>query len=32
VQGIWYWCLFGFGVGSVMIYRAQPFISPGDVR
>ena len=32
VQGIWFWCLFGFGVGSVMIYRAQPFISPGDVR
>ena len=25
VQGIWFWCLFGFGVGSVMIYRAQPF-------
>ena len=33
VQGIWFWCLFGFGVGSVMIYRAQPFtISPGGVR
>lgn len=25
VQGIWFWCLFGFGIGSVMIYRAQPF-------
>jgi hypothetical protein len=25
VQGIWFWCLFGLGVGSVMIYRAQPF-------
>jgi O-Antigen ligase len=25
MQGIWFWCLFGFGVGSVMIYRAQPF-------
>jgi hypothetical protein len=24
VQGIWFWCLFGFGIGSVMIYRAQP--------
>ena len=24
MQGIWFWCLFGFGVGSVMIYRAQP--------
>jgi hypothetical protein len=25
MQGIWFWCLFGFGVGSVMIYRAQLF-------
>ena len=25
VQGIWFWCLFGFGIGSVMIYRAEPF-------
>jgi hypothetical protein len=34
MQGIWFWCLFGFGVGSVMIYRAQPFdgFSPVDVR
>lgn len=24
VQGIWFWCLFGFGIGSVMVYRAQP--------
>jgi O-Antigen ligase len=24
-QGIWFWCLFGFGVGSAMIYRAQRF-------
>jgi hypothetical protein len=23
MQGIWFWCLFGFGVGSVMVYRAQ---------
>lgn len=23
MQGIWFWCLFGFGAGSVMIYRAQ---------
>jgi hypothetical protein len=29
VQGIWFWCLFGFGVGSVMIYRAQPFSPEG---
>jgi hypothetical protein len=28
MQGIWFWCLFGFGVGSVMIYRAQPIESP----
>jgi len=21
--GIWFWCLFGFGLGAVMIYRAQ---------
>jgi hypothetical protein len=25
MQGIWFWSLFGFGLGSVMIYRAQPF-------
>jgi hypothetical protein len=23
MQGIWFWCLFGFGIGCVMIYRAQ---------
>ena len=23
MQGIWFWCLFGLGVGSVMVYRAQ---------
>lgn len=23
MQGVWFWCLFGFGIGSVMIYRAQ---------
>ncbi|MFZ2158120.1 MAG: O-antigen ligase family protein [Bradyrhizobium sp.] len=28
VQGIWFWCLFGFGIGSVMVYRAQQ--SAGD--
>jgi O-Antigen ligase len=33
MQGIWFWCLFGFGIGSVMIYRAQPFNgSPAGVR
>ena len=25
MQGVWFWCLFGFGLGSVMIYRAQLF-------
>jgi hypothetical protein len=24
MQGIWFWCLFGFGIGSVMAYRCQP--------
>ena len=23
MQGIWFWCLFGFGTGAVMVYRAQ---------
>ena len=23
MQGIWFWCLFGFGIGSAMVYRAQ---------
>jgi hypothetical protein len=23
MQGVWFWCLLGFGIGSVMIYRAQ---------
>lgn len=23
MQGIWFWCLFGFGIGSVMIYRVH---------
>ena len=23
MQGIWFWCLFGFGIGSVMLYRAH---------
>jgi O-Antigen ligase len=34
MQGIWFWCLFGLGVGSVMIYRASILrrISPVGVR
>jgi hypothetical protein len=23
MQGVWFWSLFGFGIGSVMVYRAQ---------
>jgi hypothetical protein len=23
MQGIWFWCLFGFGLGSAMIYRVM---------
>jgi hypothetical protein len=23
MQGIWFWCLVGFGIGSVMVYRCQ---------
>ncbi len=30
MQGIWFWSLFGFGVGSVMVYRAQPADAPGS--
>jgi len=24
MQGIWFWCLFGFGLGVAMAYRADP--------
>jgi hypothetical protein len=27
MQGIWFWCLIGFGIGSVMVYRAQSPVS-----
>lgn len=23
MQGIWFWCLFGLGIGAVMVYRAR---------
>jgi hypothetical protein len=23
MQDVWFWCLLGFGIGSVIIYRAQ---------
>jgi len=29
MQGIWFWCLIGLGIGSVMIYRHQTSNSPG---
>ena len=32
MQGIWFWCLFGFGIGSVMIYRAQAADGTGSSR
>jgi hypothetical protein len=24
MQGIWFWCLVGFGIGAAMVYRCQP--------
>ncbi len=24
MQGVWFWCLVGFGIGSAMVYRCQP--------
>jgi hypothetical protein len=32
MQGIWFWCLFGFGIGSVMVYRAQAAERMGSSR
>lgn len=32
MQGIWFWCLFGFGIGSVMVYRAQTADGIGSSR
>jgi O-antigen ligase len=32
MQGIWFWCLFGFGIGSVMVYRAQAAHGIGSSR
>jgi O-Antigen ligase len=28
MQGVWFWCLIGFGIGSVMVYRCQPSALP----
>jgi hypothetical protein len=32
MQGIWFWCLFGFGIGSAMIYRVQAIDGIGGSR
>jgi hypothetical protein len=32
MQGIWFWCLFGFGIGSAMIYRVQATDGIGSSR
>ena len=32
MQGIWFWCLFGFGIGSVMVYRAQAADGIAELR
>jgi hypothetical protein len=29
MQGVWFWCLIGFGIGSVMVYRCQSSAVPG---
>jgi hypothetical protein len=31
VQGVWFWCLMGFGMGAVMLYRCQGSL-PSDWR
>ena len=28
MQGVWFWCLVGFGIGSAMVYRCQPNAVP----
>jgi hypothetical protein len=28
MQGVWFWCLIGFGIGSVMVYRCQSSAVP----
>lgn len=32
MQGIWFWCLFGFGIGSVMVYRAEVGAESGSAE
>jgi hypothetical protein len=31
MQGVWFWCLIGFGIGSVMVYRCQPGLGHKDL-
>jgi hypothetical protein len=31
MQGVWFWSLIGFGIGSVMVYRSQQMASPNLV-
>jgi O-Antigen ligase len=31
MQGVWFWSLIGFGIGSVMVYRSQHMTSPNLV-
>ena len=31
MQGIWFWCLFGFGIGTVMVYRARAADGTGSL-
>jgi hypothetical protein len=30
VQGIWFWCVVGFGIGSVLVFRCQPTDVPAS--
>jgi hypothetical protein len=30
MSGIWFWCLIGFGIGSVMVFRCQSFEPSGQ--
>jgi hypothetical protein len=32
MQGIWFWCLFGFGLGAAMIYRAPYGAHPVSIK
>jgi hypothetical protein len=32
VQGVWFWCLIGFGIGSAMVYRHQTILRLQEYR